>query len=339
MSTPTSAQQPNPGIIFDMLNAYQRSAALKAAIDLDLFTIIARGKRTAADIAGELKAPERGVRILCDYLVINGMLAKSGSEYIPSLEAGIFLNRDSPAYFGDSANFLLNPTLTSPYAQLSEVVRTGKTTLPEQGTVSHDNPIWVDFARYMGKLMHPAAEEIADLVAGTGPMTILDIAAGHGWFGISAAVKNPQAEVTALDWPNVLAVAKENAKQAGVSDRHKTIPGDAFTVDYGGPYDLVLVTNFFHHFDMPTCEQIMRKIHASLAPGGRCVNADFVCNEDRVTPPPQASFALMMLGTTESGDVYTFAEYDRMYRKAGFGSSELVWLHKSLQGIIITNRD
>jgi hypothetical protein len=103
----TSAHKPDPGIIFDNLNAYQRSAALKAAIDLDLFTEIARGNRGADAIAKAVSASTRGVRILCDYLVISGFLVKDVEEYSLNLDSATFLDRNSPAYFGSVAAFLL----------------------------------------------------------------------------------------------------------------------------------------------------------------------------------------------------------------------------------------
>ena len=155
-------------------------------------------------------------------------------------------------------------------------------------------------------MIFPAASEIADLVAGDGAMRVLDIAAGHGLFGILIAQHNPKAQITALDWPNVLAVATANAQKFGVADRHSLLPGSAFETEFGGPYDLALVTNFFHHFDRPTCEKLMRKIRASLTATGRCVTLDFVPNDDRVSPPMAAGFAMMMLGTTAAGDAYTF---------------------------------
>ena len=109
-------------------------------------------------------------------------------------------------------------------------------------------------------------------------------------------------------------------------------------MDFGGPYDLVLVTNFFHHFDPAICEQLMRKIHHCLTDGGVCVNLDFVPNEDRVSPPTPAGFAMMMLGTTAAGDVYPFREYDMMFKNAGFASSELRYLTRSPEAIIIARR-
>lgn len=332
----TFAHKPDPGIIFDNLNAYQRSAALKAAIELDLFTEIARGNQSTDALAQAVNASTRGVRILCDCLVIYGFLAKTGQDYSLTVDSAAFLDRNSPAYFGSVANFLLDPRLISPFLNLADVVRTGKTTLPDEGTVSHDNPIWVDFAKQMAPMMFPAGTEIADLVAGDGEVRVLDIAAGHGLFGILIAQHNPKAQITALDWPNVLSVASANAEKFGVADRHKLLPGDAFQTEFGGPYDLILVTNFFHHFDPPTCEKLMRKIRAALSPRGQCVTLDFVPNDNRVSPPMAAGFAMMMLGTTEAGDAYTFTEYETMFRNAGFASSTLRSLNKAPQSLIVS---
>jgi 2-polyprenyl-3-methyl-5-hydroxy-6-metoxy-1,4-benzoquinol methylase len=338
MSTASAGQQPNPAVIFDAINAYQISCALKAAIELDIFTEIGKGATTTAALAKTVGASERGVRILCDFLVVAGFLAKDGLTYSLTINSATFLDRSSPAYFGIAVEFLLDPRLIGPFFNLREVVKSGRTTLPGEGTVSHDNPIWIDFARQMAPLVYPAAAEIAEMMSGDGPLRVLDIAAGHGLFGITIAGRNPHARITALDWPHVLEVAAENARKAGVESRHELLPGDAFEVDYGGPYNLVLVTNFFHHFDPPTCERLLRKIFAALAPGGRCVNLDFVVDEGRVSPPTAASFAMMMLGTTAAGDVYTFAEYDAMFRSAGFASSEQRALSRSAETVIIATK-
>jgi len=228
--------------------------------------------------------------------------------------------------------------MMAPFLNLTEVVRSGATTLPEEGTVSRENPIWVDFAKQMAPMLFATAQETAALVAGDGEIDVLDIAAGHGLFGIMIAQKNSKARITAQDWPNVLAVATENAKKFGVAERHATLPGDAFEVEFGGPYKVILATNFFHHFDPPTCEKLMRKIFAALAPGGRCVTLDFIPNDDRVSPPVAAGFAMMMLGTTPAGDVYTFPEYEAMFRNAGFASSAFHSLTRAPQSLVISRK-
>jgi len=335
MSTPSGAHGPNPGLIFETFNMYQRSAALKAAIELDLFTEIAKGSQTAEAIAGAVAGSVRGVRILCDFLTIMGFLSKEGEAYSLSIDSRLFLDRNSPAYFGSAARFILDPKLMEPYHNLAEIVKSG---LPNQGTVSYANPIWVEFAEAMAPMQFGAAHEIAGIVAGEGELSVLDIAAGHGLFGIAIAQRNQQARVTALDWASVMAVATANATKMGVADRYTELAGDAFTVEFGGPYDVVLVTNFYHHFDLPKCAELTRKIFAALKPGGRCATLDFVPNDDRVSPAAAASFAMMMLGSTASGDAYTLTEYSKMFEAAGFSSSVAHGLTKSPGTLIVSTK-
>jgi SAM-dependent methyltransferase len=121
----------------------------------------------------------------------------------------------------------------------------------------------------------------------------------------------------------VLEVAMENARAAGVEARVHRLPGNAFDVEFGSGYDIVLVTSFLHHFDPPTNEALLRKIRAALAPGGLVVTLDFVPNEDRITPTRAAAFAMTMLGMTPSGDAYTASEYQTMFRNAGFSSNDV----------------
>ena len=114
--------------------------------------------------------------------------------------------------------------------------------------------------------------------------------------------------------------AEEHARAAQVQDRFRTLPGDAFNVDFGIGYDFALVTNFLHHFDQPTCTNILRKVHAALKPGGRAVVLEFVPNADRESPPIPARFSLTMLAGTPSGDAYTFAELRTQLESAGFSN-------------------
>jgi ubiquinone/menaquinone biosynthesis C-methylase UbiE len=337
MSQPT--HQPSPQLFFDTVNAYQRSASLKAAIELDLFSLIGKGKNTARDLAAAWGASERGARILCDYLVVIGFLLKEGQSYRLTADSAVFLDRNSPGYIGSSIEFLLSPMLTSAFQDVAASVRRGGTVLSEDGTVSPEHPIWVRFARAMAPMMELPAQLIANLVnhsSSSSKMKILDIAAGHGVFGIKLAQANPNAEIVAVDWPGVLEVAKENAALRGVSDRYRTLPGSAFDVDYGTGYDLVLLTNFLHHFDQPTCEELLRKVHTALGSAGRAVTLEFVPNEDRVSPPGPAAFSMMMLGTTPSGDAYTFSEYQRMFSNSGFSRSELHPLPPTLQQAVLS---
>jgi ubiquinone/menaquinone biosynthesis C-methylase UbiE len=330
-------EEPAPDLIMETLNAYKRTEALRAAIELELFTLIDRGHRTSAALAEESGAAERGVRILGDYLVILGLLAKQGTTYSLTPETKRYLVRGSEDYLGSADNFLGSPALRRGFGFLAAAVRRGGTALEKGGTMSPEHAVWVEYARGMAPVMAPTAEALAELI-GKQPharLRILDLAAGHGLFGINIAAGNPGAEVNAVDWPHVLEVAQENATAAGLDERYRTIPGNAFDVEFDSGYDLVLLTNFLHHFDREACVAMLRKVHQALDEAGRAVLLEYVPNEDRVSPEKAASFALTMLATTPAGDAYTYSEYQGMLREAGFGGSSFHQLSGSAHQVVI----
>lgn len=329
---------PSPELFFETVWGYQRTAALKGALALDLFTAVGEGNATAAAVAARCGASPRGARILCDYLTVLGFLVKVGERYALTADSAAFLDRRSPAYLGGTVEFTLSPVLEEAFRDVAGAVRHGGTVATAGGTVSPDHPVWVRFARAMMPMMRGPAEALVDLVpvkAGR-PLRVLDIAAGHGLFGIAFARRHARAEITAVDWAGVLEVARDNAAAAGVAERYRIIPGSAFDVEWGEGYDVVLLTNFLHHFDPATCERLLAKVRRALAPGGRAVTLEFVPNADRVSPAPAATFSLVMLCTTPAGDAYTFAELDAMLRRAGFTRNTLCPLAEMPQQAIVS---
>lgn len=340
MAASTSTSRPTPERIFNTMIAFQETEALKAAIELDIFTAIADGANTASSLASKTGASERGVRILCDYFTTKGFLTKKGNQYSLTPDSATFLNRHSPACLASMVHFLASPWSRKNFGALAAAVRKGGTA---NETGDHTKPheeVWVNFARSMAPLTVPTAEFIARLAAAPKgmPCKVLDVAAGHGMFGITVARRNPNAQIVAVDWPAVLEVAKENARKHGVADRHMTRPGSAFEVEFGEGYDYVLLTNIFHHFDVATCERLMRRVHAALKPSGRAITLEFVPNEDRVTPPIAAAFSLVMLAGTDSGDAYTFAQYEKMFGNAGFARTTLHPIPEMPQQVLISEK-
>jgi len=334
----TQAPSPSPILFFETAFAIQRTCSIRAAVDLDVFTAIKEGHNTTSALADRCKASERGLRMLVDYLVMLGFLTKSDNTYALTQDSEVFLVKTSPAYLGGTLEFLLSPTLFDGFCNLTEAVRKGGTTMEDQGTIAEEHPEWVTFARAMVPMMIGPAKWIAEHLVSTGGTIrkVLDVAAGHGVFGVEIAKRFPDAEVTAVDWANVLTVARENADAAALDDRYKTIAGSAFDVDFGEGYDVVLLTNFLHHFGIPECEDFLRKVRGAMAPGGRVITLEFVPNDDRVSPA-SADFALIMLVTTPAGDAYTFKEWDAMFQNAGFGRSEILAVPNSKEHIVVTH--
>jgi len=320
-----AAPKPSPEVIFGTLISYQHVFALKAAIELDLFTAIAEGANDAASLAKRVNASERGVRILADGMTVQGFLRKENGKYSLTQDSALFLDKRSPAYMGAMADFLVSEENIRNFSQFAACVRKG-------GTVSsigdNSKPVdhrWVSFAKAMGSMAAPIAGALSQMVSAnpSAEIKVLDIAAGHGMYGITVAKNNSNVHVTAVDWPAVLEVAKENAEKSGVANRYSVRPGSAFDTDLGSGYDYVFITNFLHHFDIPTNEKLLRRFHAALKPGGKAVTVDFIPNEDRVSPPMAAAFSMVMLINTDAGEAFTFSEYEAMHRNAGFKNTVL----------------
>jgi 2-polyprenyl-3-methyl-5-hydroxy-6-metoxy-1,4-benzoquinol methylase len=326
---------PSPQLFVDTLLAYQKTAAIKAALELGLFNAIGAETSSARTIAARTGAAPRGIRILCDYLTVLGFLEKTGEAYRQTPSTALFLDSGSPKSISSIARFLAGPEFLGLFLKdPASYVRDGGTR--GLANMTPDDPIWVTFAETMTPFTIAAAEAAAAHVAAWPhpPCKVLDIAAGGGMFGITMARRFPGATIVAVDWADVVNVAAANAQRADLGSRYRPLAGDAFTVEWGGDYDLVLLPNILHHFDRSACVALLARVRASLAPAGRALVIEFIPNEDRVSPPLPAMFAFMMLGTTQHGDAFTAAEYTAMGRDAGFNTATLAPLPPSPESLI-----
>ncbi|HUJ40615.1 MAG TPA: methyltransferase [Candidatus Acidoferrales bacterium] len=340
MHPPSPSGFPSPNLFLETAVAYRRTAALRAAIELGLFSVLADAPLDADALASRCGAAPRGVRILCDALATLGMLQKEDGRYSLTPEAAIFVNRASPACMADAFLFLASPHIENAFRDLTAAVRRGGTPAGSANVLAPEHEFWLDFARAMAPMMAFPAESIAQLLGADAaePWQVLDLAAGHGMFGIAIARHNPNATITALDWPGVLAIARANAQAAGVAGRFRELPGSAFDLEFGSGYHLVLVTNFLHHFDPATNEALLRRVRAALVPGGRVAVLEFVPEEDRLAPAFASLFALNMLVHTPAGDAYTFSDLQAMLRNAGFPACEIHALPPGPQSLVVARK-
>jgi len=345
MTTPPNGSAPDPGRIIGMMTAFEQTAALSAAIGLGLFSAIAKGARTVDALSEACAAAPRGVRILADTLVVFGLLTKVDGLYGLTPEAAAFLDEAQPTYIGAAARFLASPEKIALY--FDDAVGWARRGGPvDQANTTPDSAVWVDFARGMANFMRPVAERLAETLASLAPADsrILDIAAGHGLFGIEIAKRREDAHITALDWAAVLEVALENAQSAGVGDRFETRAGSAFEAELGGPYDLVLIPNFLHHFDDATCVAFLTRVAASLSnpqgdrPGGAAAIVEYTPDATRVAPPVPALFALSMLTGTPAGDAYMAEDLAQMCRLADLDDIAIAPLARTQQTLLLARR-
>lgn len=298
------------------------SRIISSAIELGVFSQLAHGGMTVTETARACRATERGMRMLLDALVGLQLLAKSDGNYILTPPAAQYLNPDSPDYVGE---LLALDRLWQSWSGLTEVVRTGKVQRP----VEHQREAEAFFPHLIRGLhivnREPARRTAEALGAGLmrRGLEILDVACGSGVWGIAIAEADPQARITAQDFPGVLAETKKYVKQHGLEARFDYLPGDLKQAPFGQErFDIALLGNIVHSEGEQSSRKLFHKLHRALRSGGRIAIIDMVPNDKRSGPPFPLLFALNMLVNTESGDTFTLEQYREWLEEAGFGHME-----------------
>lgn len=325
---------PSPLKFMEAINGLQKTAVARTAVELDIFSLLAQGHRSIQTLAGQTGCSPKGIRVLMDALTILELVEKDTEGYRLTPDSAVFLDRSSSEYLGDSILFILSDFVSGAFLRFTDAVRRGGTAIDAHGTVEAGHPVWEQYARGMMAMAMPQARKVAELAAGGS--RILDLAAGHGLFGILLLQQNPEATCVAVDFANVLSFAGENARASGVAARYETRSGSAFDVDLGSGYDTVLLPNLLHHFDRAGCIQALRRVFAAMTSGGRLFLVAPMPDDDRVSPSAPAWFATMMLATTPAGDAYTKAEYAAMLRETGFADIEVHFAPGSSRSVIVS---
>lgn len=307
--------------LYRMMRVYKETSLLRAGVRLGVFDALADGPQDAATVADRVGADPRGIRLLLNALAALRLVRTAGGAYELDPGARALLVRDSPDYYGGMVDVVAGDDEWDALRDLDRAVRHG-------GSVSDTDAetpgyrYWETFARSVGPVTVPTANLLADLLApwaaDRGPLSMLDLACGHGIYGFTLAERFAGSTVTCVDWENVLAITAAHAEQRGLADRVRTVPGDMFTVDAGGPHDLVLVTNVVHHFSEERSTELLARAARDLAPGGRVGIVGFVAGDDEPREDPEPHlFSILMLVWTQAGEVHTHAAYERMAAGAG----------------------
>jgi ubiquinone/menaquinone biosynthesis C-methylase UbiE len=318
---------PTPDRLISAFMAYRLTAIVRAGIEIDIFTAIAEGHLSPDALAPRCKADARGIRILADSLTIHALLTKKDDTYALTEESARYLNRLSPHYLGAAYSFSACPALWDQYGRLTEIVRQGGARSQDLA-LAPNNDLWLRFARDGADDMAKTARAIipsiqkAASTCGVRRLKILDVAAGHGMFGITFAGEDPACRIVAQDRPNILEVLREHATAHGVADRFTFLPGDIQHVDVGSDYDVVMIPNLIHYMGRQDILQLFRKVRAALKPGGILAVIECAPDDNRIWPPPFGAFAMFSLVTSADGDAYTVNEILDMCRETGFENRE-----------------
>jgi 2-polyprenyl-3-methyl-5-hydroxy-6-metoxy-1,4-benzoquinol methylase len=301
-----------------MLQGAHVTAVVGSAIELGVFATIARGARDADAIARAIECPVRSTQMVVDALSVLGLLVKQNEAYRLSPLAEVHLVPDSPMYMGGIAEIFNSATMWQNLAALKDAVRAG-------GTVQHShaetpqNPFWEIFARSSTVMALPgamgAAAVVKEHLAARPRARVLDVAAGSGMYGLTVARENPNVELTLLDWPNVLVETRRTVERIGIEPaRVRYLEGNLFDLEWAGPYDVILLSHIFHHFEADVCQRLMGKVAGALGPSGYAVVHDFLTDQEN---PAGRMFSITMLAWTRKGQAFGSADYRRWFVEAG----------------------
>jgi len=313
----------DPAPLMQMSFSFAASRILSTAVQLNIFSSIAGGARTAAEIARVAQSSERGTRMLLDALRGFELVSKHKEDYALSPLAAKFLVRDSPDYLGA---FLENDEHWEGWSKLPEAVRSGKPIHSVFDPTEAER-----FFSVLTRTLHVQnrlpSQRLANML-GAGSkyrgLRVLDVGCGSGVWGIAIAEADSDARITAQDLPKVLEQAQKYLDQHGIANRYDFLPGDLHKVEFpAGKYDLAMLGHIVHGDSEVAARQLFKRLQASLKPGGRLAIIDMIPNDERSGPPFPLIFALNMLVHTEGGNTYTFSEYKSWLIEAGFSNVEI----------------
>ena len=304
---------------------YAPSLAIEAAVRHRVFEILEKGPRTLQEIATETGASERGLTAILNLLVGLQLLGRDGKRYSLTPESATFLIPSKPAYHGMFFAHISDDLLPR-WLQLSEVVRTGQPS-KKANTEAEGAEFFAQFVESLFPLSFGAASKLGEhlgIPKASSPVSVLDIGAGSGVWGIALAKQSPQVRIRAVDWPNVLEVTKKTAQRHGVADRLTAAPGDFSKADFGSGHQVATIGHILHSEGIERSRQLLKKVFNALAPGGTVAIQEFVPNDERTGPVPPLIFAVNMLVMTEEGDAFTFAELGQWLKETGFVNPRLL---------------
>jgi C-methyltransferase len=313
-----------------MFSVAQTSAVLTAAIELDVFAPLARGPLTAHEVAKKIGAPSRSTRILLDALAVidPAMLTYDASRYSLTEVAKHHLVPSYPWYIG---GFALSPAQLEGLARLAAAVKNDGAMVDEHALLP-GNPHWENSARSLDLMSEPGARQLAQWlgpwIKPRGAHRVLDLACGSGTNGLALAAEHAQGHVTLLDSLNVLKSTHPAQKRFAIPDARVTRrDGDLHKVDFGGPFDIIVLSHILHFFDRLTCQAVAKRVAAALAPDGRVVLNERLAND--LTDKDAVMFSIEMLSWSPTGQAYAKTDYDEWFGVAGLTKSEVSKLNPS----------
>lgn len=310
---------PPPDRILEIASGYEPALILEAAVRIGVFDLLDDQPLTLAQVVAQSRASKRGMRALLNALVGIGLLVRYGELYALTDESAAYLVSTKPTYQGYMCKHVSRHLLPR-WLQLTEVVRSGR----PAAVVNEEadgGAFFREFVEDIFPMSYDAARALASelrISERAEPISVLDLAAGSGVWGIALAEASPNVTVTAVDWPAVLTVTRQVAQRHGVLGQFRFVEGDLHHADFGRGHSIATLGHILHSEGEERSRRLLRKTYDALRPGATIVIAEFIVDEDRTGPRGALIFAVTMLVNTEAGDTFSLCEMSQWLEEAGF---------------------
>ena len=338
---PTSASAPvTPERILQLAWGFAPPLVLEAAIRHRIFDVLNEGPRTLQEIQAETGVSERGLSAIVNFLVGFDFLAKHGDgKFSLAPESAEFLVSTKPNFQGGMLRHVTSLLLPA-WLEINDVVATGKPAVPvnQQGPGSE---FFQELVNDIFPLSYSVAQQLAEhleLPASQAPVSVLDLAAGSGVWGIALAECSRQVHVTAVDWPAVIPVTRAMVARFGLADRFSYREGDLLKTDFGTGYTIATLGHILHSEGAARSQALLNQTFQALASGGTIVIAEFLVNAERTGPISGLTFAVNMLINTDCGDTFSFEEIGSWLKDAGFVNARTLATHGGPSPLILATR-
>jgi precorrin-6B methylase 2 len=323
----------DPSRIMQVGMGFFASKTLLSAVELELFTRLARRPMTGGEIAAALQLDSRAIPDFPDALVALRFLEREGdgpdARYSNTPESANFLDRNSPGYIGGILE-MANARLYRFWADLTEALRTGK---PQNETRHSGEPmfakLYADPARLEQFLDAMSGISAGNFKAFAGKFdfsrsrTLCDVGGATGQLSCMVAAAHPHMRCTSFDLPEVAPIATRKIRQAGLAGRVTAVAGDFFA-DPLPRADVITMGMILHDWNLEKKQMLIRKAYDALPPGGAFVVIEALIDDAR----RENAFGLMMSLNMliEFGDAFDYSgsDFAGWCREAGFRDFKVI---------------
>lgn len=325
------SDQPNPEHILQVGLGFWASKTLLSAVEIGVFTELAKHPQDLTTLRGRLGLHPRSARDFLDALVALGFLERVDGVYRNAPEADLFLAKGKPSYIGGILE-MANSRLYGFWGHLTEALRTGRPqNEARQGEESFFTELYADpgrlraFASAMTGVSRAANQAIAAKFPWKDYQSFVDIGTAQGDLAVQIASAHPHLTGVGFDLPQIEPIFEEYALSNGVARRLSFKAGDFFS-DSLPKTDVVLFGHILHDWNLEQKMLLICKAYEAIPEGGATVVYDSMIDDDRSHNAFGLLMSLNMLIETPSGFDYTGADCADWLKKIGFKETRVVHL-------------